>query len=126
MAMSTVISVSVKSACHAPLQQPAGGCSQSGSSEIKWGFKGVYTAHGQCVVVVEAGARRDAKNCTVDDDGGIFPGGTDGSFCELTLQTGDLDNWAVKVATDKDKLKGKHVVFQAGSGLAESGGGAGK
>ncbi|MBS1569749.1 MAG: hypothetical protein JST45_09935 [Bacteroidetes bacterium] len=124
--MSKATAVSVKVTCHSPLQQPKGGCSSSGSSEITWKFMGVYLDHGSCVVVAEAGAARDAANCKVDGGEGVFPGGAGGRYCELTLDTGNMDNWSVKVATDKDKARGKGIVFQAGAGLAGNGGGAGK
>ncbi len=119
--MSTVTSVSVNRTCHSPLQQPAGGVSSSGKSEIKWVFKGVYLAKGQCVVVVEASTLRDAGSCRVDGSGGVFPDGPDGSYCELFLQSGDMNKWAVKVATEQDRKRGEGIVFQAGSGLIGSG-----
>lgn len=123
--MTTVTAVSVQRTSHSPLRQPNNGCNSSGSSEVTWSFKGVYLDQGQCVVVVEAGASRDAGTCKVDGGGGIFPGGSSGVFCELTLSSGNLDNWTVKVATDKDRKGGKGVVFQAGSGFT-NGSGAGR
>lgn len=107
----------MKATCHSPIKQPQNGWSKSGSSEITWTFKGVYDDHGQCVVVVEAASQRDAANSKPDGTTGVFPSGKDGAFCELTLDTGDLNTWSVRVATPKDAGHGKGVVFQGGTGF---------
>lgn len=113
-----VTGVTVAAFCHSPLHQPKNGVKPSGKSEITWAVKGTYSSHGQCVVVVEAGKKRDKGSAKVNQvaSGGVFPAGTDGVYCELTLQGNDLDNWTVSVATDKDEVKKEEIIFTAGSG----------
>ena len=116
--MTKVLEVSVTARCNSLLHQPRNGCHSTGNSSIKWTFKDTYLDKGNCVVVVEADEVRDGRTCRVDPtyDGGIFPAGTTGNFCELRLESGDMDVWTVSVQTDKDVPEKEDVVFQAGSG----------
>lgn len=115
---TVVKGVTVTGHCHSPLHQPKNGVKPSGKSEITWVVKGTYSAHNQCVVVVEAGKKRDKGSAKVNkvNSGGIFSAGTDGTCCELTLESNDQDNWTVSVATDKDVTNGDEIIFQAGTG----------
>lgn len=117
---SKVLSVRVTDKCHSPLNQPADGCKQTGSSEIRWGFRGTFREKGRCAVVLEADKPRDAKGSKVNPQatGGVFEDGSDGPFCELVLDASDQDNWTVRVATPRDTSKGDAIVFQAGTGFA--------
>ncbi len=116
--MSKVKAVAVTAYCHSPLNQPKGGVISSGSSEIKWAVKGTYLANNHCVVVVEAESARDGKGSRVNSaaSGGIFPEGKEGVFCEITLEADDPDNWKLAVATGKDQVANKELIFQGGTG----------
>ena len=118
--MTKVTAVAVTARCHSPLHQPRFGVSSSGSSDIPWNFKGTYFNGRNCVVVVEAGKERNASACSVNaaGTGGVFPEKLDGTFCELILDHGDLDNWTVAVATETDVTAKKERIFQGGTGRA--------
>ncbi len=115
---TVVKAVSVTAYCHSPLHQPRNGVSSSGTSEIKWTFKGTYSANDQCHVVIQAEKGRNGRGSNVNSakSGGVFPEGQDGTYCELTLEENDLDNWTVSVATDKDVSAEKEVIFRGGTG----------
>ena len=49
------------------------------------------------------------------DDGGIFVEGNDGNYCWITLASRDVNNWTVRVRSDKDKA-GTGTTFVGGTG----------
>lgn len=115
---SKVIAVAVVERCHSPLSQPKNGVRTAGRSEIRWTLKGTYSANNQCVVVLEAERKRNKRTAKVNGagSGGVFSAGTDGTFCELTLELNDQDNWTASVATDKDVDSHDEYIFTAGTG----------
>jgi hypothetical protein len=116
MASNTVKSVAVVESAPS-VSQPSKAPDSSGRSAVSFGFYGVYTnGSDQTVVVLRAGSNR-SNECSVNDNsnGGIFPGGDVGVYCELTTDTNDLNNWTVMASGPEDE-EGTGITFVAGTG----------
>lgn len=120
MPQTKVLSVAVTKSCHSPLHQPKQVAKTAGKSEIKWECRGVYFANEHCVVVVQAEKQRSGAGGRVNSygNGGVFPEGADGAYCELTFEGNDMENWALSVATEGDTSSNDGLIFTAGSGGA--------
>lgn len=115
--MSIVSTVSVlPNASSSPLSQPKNKPGTSGASTVSWNFLGVYADDNSNVVVaMQAGSNRDGGKLDGAKDGGVFDAGTIGTYCYLTTDSKDANNWSVRVRTVKDGA-GKGVTYTASSG----------
>ena len=115
--MSTVSAVNVsRDLITTNSRQPDPAPRSSGSSIGAFAYHSVNVdGNGNVVVVVQAGGMCAQGSVNAARDGGIFDDGDVGTYCYLTTNSRDVNNWSVMVAKTRDGA-GRGMTYTAGSG----------
>lgn len=116
--MSNVLSIQIQATEPGGITAPNKTVYSVGTSSVGYVFTGVIRNQlSQCIAVFQAGTQmsRSLSQVNTQRDGVVFISGSDGNWCLVTIDTTDLNDWTVRLRTDKDKA-GTGTTFVAGTG----------